>query len=91
MNNITLNKNHTLLVFFLSLFFYLYNLKFDFEILPLICFFLIATIGVSHGALDHQKGKKLLKNMKIKNMGMQSLSLNKILFSIQKMKNHTCI
>ena len=70
MNNITLNKNHTLLVFFLSLFFYLYNLKFDFEILPLICFFLIATIGVSHGALDHQKGKKLLKNMKIKNMGI---------------------
>jgi len=36
----------------------------------LICFFLIATIGVSHGALDNQKGKKLLKNMKIKNMGI---------------------
>ena len=33
-----------------------------------ICFFLILTIGVSHGALDHIKGQKVLKKFKIKNM-----------------------
>ncbi|MDC6482170.1 Brp/Blh family beta-carotene 15,15'-dioxygenase, partial [Pelagibacteraceae bacterium] len=33
----------------------------------IICFFLIATIGVSHGSLDHVKGIKLLKIFKIKN------------------------
>ena len=30
-------------------------------------FFLIATIGVSHGSLDNYKGKKLLKFYKLKN------------------------
>ena len=33
----------------------------------LICFFLIATIGVSHGSLDNYKGKKLLKFYFLKN------------------------
>ena len=66
MNNINLNKNHTLFIFALSIFFYFSNLKFDLEILPIICFFLIATIGVSHGALDNQKGRLLLKIMNLK-------------------------
>ena len=34
----------------------------------LICFFLIATIGVSHGSLDNYKGKKLLKFYSLKNL-----------------------
>ena len=33
----------------------------------LICFFLITTIGVSHGSLDNYKGKKLLKFYSLKN------------------------
>ena len=33
----------------------------------LICFFLIATIGVSHGSLDNYKGKKLFKFYSLKN------------------------
>jgi len=33
-----------------------------------VCFFLIATVGVSHGALDNLKGRKLLKKYKIKNI-----------------------
>tara|TARA_B100000945_G_scaffold318885_1_gene324748 strand:+ start:772 stop:1707 length:936 start_codon:yes stop_codon:yes gene_type:complete len=37
------------------------------NITNLICFFLIATIGVSHGSLDNYKGKKLLKFYKLKN------------------------
>ena len=33
----------------------------------LICFFLIATIGVSHGSLDNHKGRKLLKFYSLEN------------------------
>ena len=33
----------------------------------LICFFLIATVGVSHGSLDNYKGRKLLKHYSLKN------------------------
>ena len=35
---------------------------------PVICLFLILTIGISHGSLDHIKGKKLLKLLKINNI-----------------------
>ena len=34
----------------------------------ILCFILILSIGISHGALDHLKGKKLLKIFKIKNI-----------------------
>jgi beta-carotene 15,15'-dioxygenase len=34
----------------------------------IFCFFLIATIGISHGAYDHLKGRKILKIFKIKNI-----------------------
>ena len=42
------------------------NLIINNSITNLICFFLIATIGVSHGSLDDYKGKKLLKFYKLK-------------------------
>ena len=32
-----------------------------------VCLFLILTIGISHGALDHLKGQKILKVLKIDN------------------------
>ena len=34
----------------------------------MLCFFLIATLGISHGAYDHLKGKKILKIFKVKNI-----------------------
>ena len=34
----------------------------------ILCFFLIATLGISHGAYDHLKGKEILKIFKIKNI-----------------------
>ena len=34
----------------------------------IFCFFLIATLGISHGAYDHLKGKKILKKFEIKNI-----------------------
>jgi Brp/Blh family beta-carotene 15,15'-monooxygenase len=40
----------------------------NFSISPLICLFLILVIGVSHGSLDHIKGKRLLKIFDIKNV-----------------------
>ena len=42
----------------------------QFEILiisPVVCLLLILSIGVSHGALDNQKGKRLIKLYNIKN------------------------
>ena len=35
---------------------------------PIICLFLILTIGISHGSLDHIKGKKLFNILKIDNI-----------------------
>ena len=35
--------------------------------LNILCLFLILTIGISHGALDHLKGYKLLNKYKISN------------------------
>ena len=64
-NNI--NKSHTALLFSLSLFFLIFNIDIQVISIPVICFFLIATIGVSHGSLDYIKGTKLLKIFKIKN------------------------
>ena len=40
------------------------------NISPLICLFLILLIGVSHGSLDHIKGKKLFEILKIKNISI---------------------
>ena len=73
MNLYNLNKEH-------SLFLFLFNIIILFtisEFLELkevvvpyktgICFFLISIIGVSHGALDHIKGYRLMKIYKIQN------------------------
>jgi len=38
-----------------------------FSFLTICCFFLISTIGISHGSLDNLKGEKILKIYKIKN------------------------
>ena len=67
MKIINLNKYHSVLIFFLSIIFFLINLDLNYRLNTLICFFLIATLGVSHGALDNLKGYKLLKKFKIKN------------------------
>ena len=57
------------------------HLKFiNFNISSLICLFLILIIGVSHGSLDHEKGKKLFKILNIKSISIFYLSY--ILISI---------
>ena len=62
-----INKYHTILLFLLSLSFLILRIDFQAKNITIICFFLIATIGVSHGSLDNFKGNKLLKILKIKN------------------------
>ena len=52
--------------FSFSLFWWSENINLFFTI-P-VCFFLILTIGISHGALDHIKGRKILNSYKIDNI-----------------------
>ena len=62
-----INKYLTLIIFFLSLIcLSLSSQKIDLSFTNLICLFLILTIGVSHGSLDHLKGYKILELYKIK-------------------------
>ena len=62
-----INKYHTILLFLLSLSFLILKIDFQIKNITLVCFFLIATIGVSHGSLDNFKGATLLKILNIKN------------------------
>ncbi len=64
-----INFKHSLIFFNFCIIFssveYLRNNNFN-----LVCFFLILIIGISHGALDNIKGKKLLKFFKIKSISL---------------------
>ena len=64
-----INLNHSFIFFLFCNIFSLIILKIDNLILsPLLCLFFILSIGVSHGSLDHIKGKKLLKILELKNI-----------------------
>ena len=62
-----INLNHSFIFFLFCNVFSVIVFKFtNLDISTLFCFLLILTIGVSHGALDHLKGKKLLTILNIK-------------------------
>ena len=64
MNLYKINKEYSLVLFFFTLIVLggvLSNLTYEIPFLTIICFFLISTIGISHGALDNLKGYKVLK------------------------------
>ena len=66
-----INLNHSFIFFLFSIIFSLIIFKFNnFSISPLICLLLILTIGVSHGSLDHVKGKKLFNFLNIKKISI---------------------
>ena len=65
-----INKNHTIFIFLLSIFFLILSIDIQISGLTAICFFLIASLGVSHGSLDDVKGTKLLRIFKIKNKSL---------------------
>ena len=56
MTNTYINKYHSLLFFFICfvLNFFKEVLQLNHDLGAFICFFLIASIGISHGALDNQ-------------------------------------
>ena len=57
-----INLNHSFIFFFIVNIFSVLIFKFNnINISTVLCLFLILTIGVSHGSLDHIKGKKLLE------------------------------
>ena len=76
MTNTYINKYHSLLFFFTCfvLNFLKEDLQLNHDLSAIICFFLIATIGISHGALDNQKGLNLFKKLEIKNIAFFYLS-----------------
>ena len=62
-----INLNHSFIFFLFCNIFSVIVFKFsNLNISTLLCLLLILTIGVSHGALDHLKGKKLLSILNIK-------------------------
>jgi len=66
-----INLNHSFIFFLFSNIFSLIVFKFNnFSISPIICLLLILTTGVSHGSLDHFKGKKLLNILNIKEISI---------------------
>ena len=78
MKSYEIDRYHTIFFFFTTIIICTYgeivNLNSILKQYPIfvstICFFLIATLGVSHGALDNFKGIKLLKKYKIKNIAI---------------------
>ena len=70
-----INFNHSLVFFLLCNIFSLIALKLNIiSISPIICLFLILSIGISHGALDNLKGKKLFQIFGINNFFIFYLS-----------------
>ena len=64
-----INFNHSFIFFLFCNIFSLIIFKINnLTVSPLICLFLILSIGVSHGSLDHIKGKKLLQIFELNNL-----------------------
>ena len=62
-----INLNHSFIFFFCVNFFCILFFKFsNSDISSILCLLLILIVGVSHGSLDHIKGKKLLKLFNLK-------------------------
>ena len=78
MNSFEIDRRHTILFFIIAIIICscgkIIDLNSILKQFPIFvsatCFFLIATVGVSHGALDNLKGIKLLKKYKIKNIAV---------------------
>ena len=77
------NLNHSFVFFLFSNIFSLIVFKINnFNISPLICLLFILSIGVSHGSLDHIKGKKLLKIFNFKQVSIFYLTYILIAFVV---------
>ena len=62
-----INLNHSFIFFFVVNLFCILLFKFNnLNISSILCLLLILIVGVSHGSLDHIKGKKMLRLFNIK-------------------------
>ena len=68
-----INYYHSLIFFNLCIFLSAFEFLRD-DILLILCLFLILSLGISHGALDHIKGKKLLKLLNYKSTSIFYIS-----------------
>ena len=70
-----INLNHSFIFFLFCNIFPFIIFKFsNFNISSLICLILILIIGVSHGSLDHEKGRKLFKIFNINSISIFYIS-----------------
>ena len=70
-----INLNHSFIFFLFCNIFSFIVFKFsNFNISSLICLILILIIGVSHGSLDHEKGRKLFKIFNINSISIFYIS-----------------
>ena len=70
-----INLNHSFIFFLFCNIFSIIAFKISyFTISPLLCLFLILSIGVSHGSLDNLKGRKLFQIYGINNFVIFYLS-----------------
>ena len=78
-----INLNHSFIFFLFCNIFSIITFKISyFTISPLICLFLILSIGVSHGSLDNLKGRKLFQIYGINNFVIFYLSYILISLSV---------
>ena len=64
-----INLNHSFIFFFIVNIFCILIFRYsNLNISTILCFLLILIIGVSHGSLDHIKGKKLLELFNLKSI-----------------------
>ena len=61
-----INLIHSFIFFFFANIFCFSMFKFNLIVPSILCFLLVLIVGVSHGSLDHLKGKRLLKLFNIK-------------------------
>ena len=70
-----INLNHSFIFFLFCNIFSFIVFKFsNFNISSLICLILILIIGISHGSLDHEKGRKLFKIFNINSISIFYIS-----------------
>ena len=78
-----INLYHSLIFFLLAnAFSIIFDQSKNLTVSPIICLLLILTIGISHGSLDHIKGKKLLNRLKVNNINFFYISYVFLCFSI---------
>ena len=61
-----INLTHSFVFFLITNIFCFLMFKFSLNISSILCLLLVLILGVSHGSLDHIKGKKLIKLFDIK-------------------------